>query len=133
MPNPYDADSAGLAQRQRHIITMPLHQPNPALQPALIGGQEQPVTLTIEERFRRFHAANPHIFLALRDMALAQARAGAHRISPKLLVEQLRASGVTSTGEEFVVDNRFTSRYARLLASIPELSGRIPMKRLQAE
>ncbi len=133
MPNPYDDNTAGIARRQRHIVGMPLHQPNPVLQPALLGGQEQAVELTIEERFRRFHAANPHIYLALRDMALAQARTGARRISPKLLVEQLRASGVTSTGEEFVMDNRFTSRYARLLALIPELAGLIPMKRLQAE
>ena len=71
----------------------------------------------------------------LRDLALAKAEQGARRISPKLLFEELRAGGVaTATGDDpYQLNNIYTSRYARLLAAEPGLTGRIPTRSLKAE
>ena len=100
-------------------------------EPALAGQGE----LTIEERFRFFDRANPHVYEALREMALALAANGVRRISPKLLVEQLRARGTpTAHGvDPYQINNVFTSRYARRLAQEPALAGLIPMRKLVAE
>ncbi len=136
MPNPYDADAetTGIARRQRHIVTMPLHQPDPAVQKPLLFDQEREPELTNKARFLKFHTDNPHIYLAFRDMALAQARAGAKIIRPKSLAEKLRDSGLrTQTDEPFALNNTFTRFYAELLAQIPELTGLVPMRRPTAE
>jgi hypothetical protein len=122
---------------QRLIVTRPLHQPDARVQRPLPLEPEQPAVseLSIDERFARFHAANPHVYQSLRALALAQAAAGARRISPKLLFEQLRAGGVaTAQGDDvYRLNNIYTSRYARLLAAEPGLAGRIPTRTLQAE
>lgn len=138
--NPYTdgADVRRTRRTRRMIIDVRLpHAPNPA-QPALDFDPPQPAQgeLTIEARFHQFHTANPHVYRALRELALAQARAGARRISPKLLFEQLRAQGAATTtaaGEIYRLNNVYTSRYARLLAAEPELLGRIPLRAIQAE
>lgn len=122
---------------RRMIIEYPLRPPDPALQPALDFNPPQPAAgdLSIEERFARFHAANPHVYVTLRSLALAEVERGAHRISPKLLFEQLRAGGVaTATGDDpYRLNNVYTSRYARLLAAEPALQGRIPTRSLKSE
>lgn len=122
---------------RRMIITYHLPAPDPALQPALDFNPAQPAAgdLTISERFEQFHRANPHVYAALRSLALAEAEQGARRISPKLLFEELRAGGVaTAQGKDcYRLNNIFTSRYARLLASEPGLVGRIPTRTLVSE
>lgn len=132
--NTYDAE-AQLKNRQRHVYEAPLRQPGVDQIP-LDFNPPQPAEpeLTIEARFLQFHRANPHVYQQLRDLALEQARAGARRISPKYLFEQLRSNGVASASQdEYRLNNIYTSRYARLLAAEPELSGRIPIRRLLAE
>lgn len=120
----------------RVIVEYLLRGPDPNVQPPLDFDPPQPAVgaLTIEERFMRFHAANPHVYAALRNLALAEAERGAQRISPKLLFEQLRAGGVaTAQGDDcYRLNNVFTSRYARLLAAEPGLFGRIPTRSLKA-
>lgn len=132
--NAYDAE-AQLKTRQRHVYTAPLHQPA-ADQIPLQFDPPQPAEpeLTIEARFRQFHAANPHIYQALRELALAQARAGVRQIRSKWLFEQLRAAGTAAESrDEYRLNNIYTSRYARLLDADPELHGLIPQRRLLAE
>lgn len=122
--------------RQRFILDRPLHQPDPRLQAPLDFTPPQPaeVELTIEERFRRFHDANPDIYRRLLNMALWYAQNGSRRISVKLLIEQLRAeTPATMTDEAYRINNVFTSRYARMLAGEYELAGRIELRQLKAE
>ena len=135
--NPYDEPTTRTRRTRRMMITVPLHVPVPADQPALPFEPAQPAQgeLTIEARFAEFHHRNPHVYTSLRDLALAKAEQGARRISPKLLFEELRAGGVaTATGDDpYRLNNIYTSRYARLLAAEPNLQGRIPTRSLKAE
>lgn len=135
--NPYDEPTARIRRRRRLIIEYPLSIPDPELQPALDFDPPQPAVgdLTIEARFAEFHRSNPHVYRSLRDLALAKAEQGARRISPKLLFEELRAGGVAAvTGDDpYQLNNIYTSRYARLLAAEPGLTGRIPMRAIKSE
>jgi hypothetical protein len=139
--NPYEAEAdeppARKTQR-RIVVTVPLRQPNPALQPALDFAPPQPaeLELSIAERFARFHTANPHVYAALRSLALAEVAQGARIVRTKHLFEQLRANGcaaVTAPDEVYRLNNIYTRCYARLLDQEPGLAGRIPMRKVQAE
>ena len=81
--------------------------------------------LSIDERFRLFHAANPQVYAALRDMALAQVAAGHGRLSIKMLWEVLRYRAMLTTGDEWrMLNNDFTRCYSWLLMdSEPDLAG----------
>jgi hypothetical protein len=127
-----------MKRTRRMIIEYPLRPPDPDLQPALDFNPAQPAAgdLTIAERFEQFHTANPHVYAALRSLALAEADRGARRISTKLLFEQLRARGcatVTAPAEEYRLNNIYTRCYARLLDQEPGLAGRIPMRAIKSE
>jgi hypothetical protein len=88
----------------------------------------------IEERFREFHLANPQVYYALHDLAMRLARQGRRRIGVKMLWETLRYSYSFATdGDEYKLNNVFTSRYARLLMDQePELRGLIETRALRA-
>lgn len=82
--------------------------------------------LTIEERFRRFHEANPHVYEALERLALGMRRRGAPKWSMKAMFELLRWAYwlMTSDVSGFKLNNIYTAPYARLLmAERPELAG----------
>jgi hypothetical protein len=131
--NAYDEETT-IKRRKRFVVEAPLHQAGPGQMALDFNPPPPPAELTIEARFLAFHAANPHVYRALRRLALDHAAQGATRISTKLLFEQLRAEGITTAGgEEFGLNNIFTSRFARMLACEPELYGKIPMRMLQAE
>ena len=136
--NPYDEEQPRTRRTRRMIIEYSLHVPVPADQPALPFEPAQPAQgeLTIEARFQQFHRANPHVYQALRNLALAEADRGARRISTKLLFEQLRARGCvtdTAPAEEYRLNNIYTRCYARLLDREPGLTGRIPMRAIKSE
>jgi len=82
---------------------------------------------TIEERFSAFHAANPHVYRALRSLALDLRRRGCQRYGMKGLFELLRwQSAVSAKGpaEPYKLNNIYTAHYARLLMTQePALSG----------
>jgi len=137
--NPYEEPAVPRTRRTRRIIVeYRLPTAVPTDQPALPFEPAQPAQgeLTIEARFQQFHAANPHVYKALRSLALAEADRGARRISTKLLFEQLRARGCatdTAPTEEYRLNNIYTRCYARLLDQEPGLQGRIPMRAIKAE
>lgn len=79
---------------------------------------DYPKDATIEERFELFHAKNPHVYENLKLLAFKAKRAKKGQCSIKLLVEQLRWTYYIRTdhkAEEYLINNDFTSRYARLL------------------
>jgi len=70
----------------------------------------------IEEDFRAFHKANPHIYRILRKMALEYKRAGNEHCGIKMLWEALRYnSGIRTRGDAYKLNNNYTAHYARLL------------------
>lgn len=87
---------------------------------------------TLEERFRRFHALNPHVYRSLRHLAYEERGAGITRGSINRLYEVLRHRQALETrGDPWKLNNSYRSFYARLLMqSEPNLSGWFETRRL---
>lgn len=105
------------------------------LMPSLARPEYEP-EMSIQERFEAFHAANPHIYRHLEQMALGLRQIGVKRSGIKLLVERLRWDYMIQTqgAEPFKISNDFTSRYARLLMERnPALEGFFVTKELRSE
>jgi hypothetical protein len=89
---------------------------------------------TIAEQFEAFHAANPHVYRALRALALNYKRAGNDRAGMKMLYENLRyLSGVETQGDPYKLNNNYTALYARrLMEHEPELEGFFELRERRA-
>jgi hypothetical protein len=136
--NPYDEHATPTRRKRRIIVEYRLPTAIPADQMPLEFDPPQPATgeLTIEAKFEQFHRANPHVYQALRSLALAEVEQGARVVRTKWLFEQLRAQGcttVTAPTEEYRLNNIYTRCYARLLDQEPGLTGRIPMRAIKSE
>ena len=71
---------------------------------------------SLEERFERFHAANPHIYKALKEMALALKVAGLKRYGIDALFGFLRFNhSIRTQGDGFKLNNDFKAFYSRML------------------
>jgi hypothetical protein len=91
---------------------------SPTVQPKVPKGA------TIQERFLAFHRANPHVYRALRHLALNLKRAGHARYSIKGLFEVLRFdySVRTASDDGFKLNNNLSALYAHKLMRVePEL------------
>jgi hypothetical protein len=79
----------------------------------------------LEEKFRAFHADNPHVYTQLKDLALKMRRTGRERYGIKSLFEVMRwHRALRTTEDDFKLNNNYTSFYARLLMERePELGG----------
>lgn len=85
---------------------------------------------SIEERFRAFHAANPHVFEELLKLARARLDAGAAYVSSKALYEECRVSLRTRHGGDYKLNNDYTPYYSDLLCEMePRLKGVIRTRR----
>jgi len=77
-----------------------------------------------EERFAKFHRENPHVYRELVRLARIARGKGLNKYSMKALFEILRWNHVTTTGEEFKLNNCFTRFYSRLIQEQePDLRG----------
>lgn len=103
--------------------------PAPIVQPK--WGKEA----TIQERFEAFHAANPGVYVALLGLVMEMRARGVRRYGMKGLFEILRWRYAMHTqGDEYKLNNIFTSRYARLLVSeFPDLLDFFELRELKAE
>jgi hypothetical protein len=91
---------------------------------------------TIDQRFAIFHAQNPHVYSALRDLARQGIASGMQKLGIKQLFEVLRWQSriTTSGGGQFKLPNDYHSRYSRLLMeSETDLAGVFNTRRLQSE
>lgn len=73
--------------------------------------------LTLEQQFEQFHAANPHVYAALRRLALDAAGRG-RRLGIAMLFEVLRwhyAMHTADAASEWKLNNNYRAFYARLL------------------
>lgn len=71
----------------------------------------------IQAEFERFHAQNPQVYEKLVEYAYAAKANGHKRASIKLLFERVRwyATMEVKSGDTYVLNNSYTSRYARLI------------------
>jgi hypothetical protein len=134
----YDSDATpGWKSERNRIVTQRVRTPDPALQLPLPTAPERPSgkeDLTIGQRFSEWCDANPGVLGRLRQMALDRVAAGEGRISTKALIEDLRRApdGVVAAGEQYRINNVFSSRIARVLATDVRLAGYIETRRLTA-
>jgi len=93
-----------------------------------------PPGMTIEEAFRAFHAANPHVYRELVLLARRARRRGVERIGIGMLFEVLRWNVALRTGgDEFKLNNNYRSYYARLIMMRePELADVFETRQLHA-
>lgn len=92
--------------------------------------------LTIEEQFRLFHEANPHVARILARMALDLKQRGREHFGMKALFETLRFHSALQTagGEEWKLNNNYTALMARLLMEqYPELDGFFELRERRAQ
>jgi|10_taG_2_1085330.scaffolds.fasta_scaffold121132_1 hypothetical protein len=90
-----------------------------------IHPSESPPGQTIDDQFESFHAANPHVYEAIRLLALRTKRAGRSQYGMAGLFEVLRWTHTIEThGDDFKLNNNYRALYARLLMkNEPELDG----------
>ena len=111
------------------------------LQPPLLESLQQTTEpkvskeATIQERFEAFHKSNPHVYAALRSLALQMLGSGVRQYGIKGLFEICRWQFALQTkGEPFRLCNTYSSRYARLLIDRnPELEGFFELRGLRSE
>ena len=74
-----------------------------------------PTAETIHDRFLSFHEANPDVYREIVQLARQAKRSGRDRWGIKGAFEVLRWSRLQTTGEQFRLNNNFTSMYARMV------------------
>jgi len=89
---------------------------------------------TIQASFERFHAAHPDVYAHFERFALDLIQAGRQHYGAKSIMERIRWHYVTSSsGEEFKLNNVYTSRYVRLfIQRHPEHEGFFETRQLKA-
>ena len=83
--------------------------------------------------FEKHHRENPHVYVLLEAGAQYLFDEGRRKIGVKAVVEELRWNKrFTTTDKHFKVNDKYTSRYARmLLANHPEWEGLFEIRRLR--
>lgn len=97
--------------------------------------------MTVEDKFKRFDAENPHVYRLFKRFAYELLKTGATRISSKLIIERIRwETAVTTSGagwdaakkRKFLIDNRFTAWYARkFIGDFPALANRFEIREIR--
>jgi len=80
--------------------------------------------MSIDDRFRVFHANNPHVYALVRRFAFEAKQSGRAWYSMDAIFHRVRwhLDVETRSADPFKMNNDFTSRYARLLMTAePEL------------
>lgn len=79
----------------------------------------------LEQGFRDFHGANPHVYVRLVELARQLRERGHRRVGMKMLFEVLRwEHALRTTGDDFRLNNNYTAYYARLVMERePDLDG----------
>ena len=104
--------------------------------PERLAATADPQEGTIQSRFLAFHAANPHVYEAFRRAALALRDRGRRRYGAKAIYETMRYMMALQTeGDEFKLNNDYTSRYARMLLERhpEEFEGFLELRRLRRD
>lgn len=88
----------------------------------------------LDLRFAAWLEANPHVLDVFIQRALAAQRAGRTRIGAKRLVEAMRWDlALTTTGDEFRLNNNYVSRLARAAVTArPELATLFEFRELRS-
>lgn len=88
---------------------------------------------TIQERFENFHSLNPWVYRAICALARDLVARGRETMGIKWLTEVVRWQYARQTrGDDFKLNNDYTSRYARLIMERePDLATVFRIRKLQ--
>lgn len=87
----------------------------------------------IDAEFRRFHSAHPEVYQLFVRFAEQAKRSNARRVGAKAIAERIRWECAVERTGDYVVNNTFVSRYARLVASErPDLADLFETRRLKS-
>lgn len=102
----------------------------PVPEPAAVNPTDRVTGGGLDDKFRAFHEANPHVYRALRDAALRLKRKGWQQYSIMTLLGVLRYQADLETvdpdprNSQFKMCNSYAPFYARLIMdNEPELAG----------
>jgi hypothetical protein len=89
--------------------------------------------LTWEQRFQKFHEANPHVYCGLVNLARELKRKGVPKYGMAALYEVLRYRSITTQettpGSGYKLNNSYRAYYARLIEkNEPDLAGFFKMR-----
>jgi hypothetical protein len=89
----------------------------------------------LENAFREFHNANPHVYKQLVELACQLRARGRERYGIKSLFEVIRwHKALETTDEDFKLNNNHAPYYARMIMeTIPELNGFFRLRVLKSE
>lgn len=97
--------------------------------------------ITVEDKFKAFDAANPHVYVLFKQFALQALRSGVRKLSSKLIIERIRWETTVATtgagwsvtaGKPFLIDNRFTPWYARkFIADFPRAASMFELREIR--
>jgi hypothetical protein len=94
------------------------------------GGYNVRDSQRMAEKFMAFHRANPGVWEEIKRMALKQVADGASRISFYDIYEDLRKTGLRTSGSAFKLDNNHTAIYAHMFrAEYPQYADRLELRR----
>jgi alpha-acetolactate decarboxylase len=67
------------------------------------------------DRFKKYHAANPHVYDAFVEFARQMKSAGHNKYSASAIIQRIRwEMDIKTTGKPFKIDDSFTPIYGRL-------------------
>ena len=95
-----------------------------------------PFELTIQERFERYHAANPATYETLVRFCREAQRSGRKRFAIGTLWERMRwyMNFEKDDAEDFKLNDHYRSRYARMLMEKnPEFEGLFEIRELRRQ
>lgn len=103
--------------------------------PAAIVQPKWSKEATIQERFESFHTTNPGVYQALVALVMEMRQRGVRRYGMKGLFEILRwRYAMRTQGDEYKLNNIFTSRYTRkMVEEYAELRDFFELRELKAE
>ena len=89
---------------------------------------------SLQAQFEKFDRDNPAVFTTLVRLAREWKAAGHNRCAIDLLVNRVRWEiGLQTTGDDFVINNSYRSRYSRkIMAECPDLTGFFEVRELKA-
>ena len=89
----------------------------------------------IDERFRAFIYANPHVVDRVIELAREWKAAGHDKCSMELIFARLRwDEGIATTGDQFRLNDHWTSRMSRHVMNIcPDLDGFFNTRTLRSD
>lgn len=117
------------------VAAMTTNPATPAVPESAAPKWPEPTRETpLDQRFWVYHEANPVLYDTLARLALTAVQQGKRHIGAKALWERMRWElWMAADGDEFALNNNFTSRYARLLmAREPELRGVFELRELRS-